>query len=151
MLYEPGNARSERQRDEMRALERSGVCLFCPDHIRPAALRWSAGGWSALDNQYPYRGTRAHVLLVPDEHVSRLEHLTPRARDRFWVALDRLLGELADPDYGLVVRNGNPRRTGGTVAHLHVHVIVGDVHDPAHEAVRVKVTSRDSRQSAGVS
>jgi ATP adenylyltransferase len=44
--------------------------------------------------------------------------------------------------YGLGGRNGDCRYTGGTIYHVHVHVIVGDVTNPEHQPVRLRLSSR---------
>jgi ATP adenylyltransferase len=89
-------------------------------------------------NRFPYRGTGTHLLLVPDEHVSDLVDLTPEAQRDFWAALAWVREHHGLAYYGLGVRNGDPRFTGGTIRHLHVHVVVGD---PEAEPVRMKLSS----------
>ena len=142
-LYNRENARVPEQRAEMERLEADGVCLFC-DAVRtprkPGSFRtrW----WVASANEFPYRGTRLHYLLAPTEHVVDLLELPDHVLADFWVALRRLSAEHDLGFYGLGARCGDCRYTGGTIAHVHVHVVVGDVEDPAHEPVRLKLSSR---------
>ncbi|GAA5201482.1 hypothetical protein GCM10023322_81540 [Rugosimonospora acidiphila] len=144
-LYQFGNYRHEEQRAEMERLAAGGICLFCPDHLsgeptHEPLLR--TGHWTVIHNRYPYADTRLHLLMVPDEHVSDLVDLSPEAREDFWTALAWIRDHYELSFYGLGARNGDSRFTGGTIGHLHVHVIVGDVDDPDHRPVRMKLSSR---------
>jgi diadenosine tetraphosphate (Ap4A) HIT family hydrolase len=144
-LYYFGNYRTEEQLAQMQELEAAGVCLFCPEHLpnfRPVVHRTAL--WTVTTNRFPYRETRLHYLLLPDEHVTDLVDLSPAAQQDFWVALGWLREHHAMGHYGLAVRNGDSAYTGGTIRHLHVHVLQGDVEDPDHQGVRVRLSSRPS-------
>jgi dihydrofolate reductase/diadenosine tetraphosphate (Ap4A) HIT family hydrolase len=132
------NSRGEAQSDDMRRLEAEGRCLFCPGQDTVAAIHRTPQ-WTVVPNRFPYRGTKLHLLLVPDEHVT---DLSPAAQADFWSALAWVRDHYALTYYGLAVRNGDPRFTGGTIRHLHVHLLVGDVDDPEADFVRVKLSSR---------
>lgn len=139
-LYYLGNARTDEQRAEMVRLEAAGECLFCPEHLpaspdHPVLIR--TGHWTVTGNRYPYQGTEIHLMLIPDEHVTDLVDLSAEAQSDFWTALARVRERYALTYYGLGARNGDPRFTGGTIRHLHVHVIVGD---PELGPVRMKLS-----------
>jgi ATP adenylyltransferase len=118
-LYYFGNFRVDEQLAEMRRLEDEGICLFCP-----------------------YRETRLHLLLVPDEHVTDMADLSEDAQRDFWTALRWVKFRYRLAHYGLAARNGDSEFTGGTIRHLHIHLLQGDVDDPAHQGVRVRLSSR---------
>jgi ATP adenylyltransferase len=144
-LYYLGNSRTEEQSAEMRRLESAGICLFCPKHLsvdaeHPALLK--TAHWTVVNNRYPYKGTRQHLLLIPDAHVSDLVDLPPESHHDFWDVLSWVRDHYTMTYYGLGVRNGDNRFTGGSIWHVHVHVVVGDVNDPAHGPVRMKLSSR---------
>jgi diadenosine tetraphosphate (Ap4A) HIT family hydrolase len=144
-LYYLGNARTDEQRADMLALDASGTCVFCPEHLaadgnQPILHRTPL--WTVTPNEFPYAGTRLHLLLVPDEHVTDLLDLSPAAQADFWPALGWVRERYGLTYYGLGSRNGDCRFSGGTIYHVHVHVIVGDVADPAHRPVRLKLSSR---------
>ena len=144
-LYCMENSRTDVQRREMAALEASGVCLFCPEALiadpdQPIVA--ATEHWNVTPNQFPYAGTTTHLLLVPREHVTDLLDLSPAAQADFWSALAALRQDYDLSFYGLGARNGDCRYTGGTIAHVHVHLVVGDVTDPAHQPVRLKLSSR---------
>jgi ATP adenylyltransferase len=148
-LYYLGNYRTEDQRAEMVRLEAAGICLFCPGHLaedpeHPLLLR--TAHWTVTRNRYPYRGTREHLLLVPDEHVTDLADLSSEAQQDFWTVLGWVRDHHTTGHYGIGIRNGDCRFTGGTIRHVHVHVLVGDVEDPDHEPVRMKFSSRPRQE-----
>jgi ATP adenylyltransferase len=140
-LYYLGNARSEEQREYMRQLEADGVCLFCPEQLAAdpdQEILHRTGHWTVTPNKFPYAATTLHLMLVPDAHVTDLLDLSDAAQQDFWVALRWVRDRYHLTYYGLGARNGECRHTGGTIAHVHVHVIVGD---PAGGPVRFKVSS----------
>jgi ATP adenylyltransferase len=143
-LYYLGNARLPEQLAEMRRLEAAGVCIFCPEHLAAPDQRvlHRTPQWTVTPNDFPYQRTRLHLLLIPDEHVTDLADLSPAARLDFWAVLDWVKDHFGLTFYSLAVRNGLSEYTGGTVRHLHVHIVQGDVDDPHHEPVRTKLSSR---------
>ncbi|MFI7585503.1 HIT family protein [Spongisporangium articulatum] len=146
-LYFVGNARHAEQAERMRALEAAGVCLFCPEQLdaEPAAgLVASTDEWTVRRNDFPYAGTKLHLLVVPRRHVTDLVDLPDAVLAQFWPLVRSLREEFDLTYYGLGARCGDPACTGGTIAHVHVHLLVGDVDDPGHEPVRLKLSSRRS-------
>jgi ATP adenylyltransferase len=142
-LYHLGNHRSDEQLERMRALEEAGICLFCPATLAGRTdRRHVTAHWTVVPNDFPYRGTTLHLLLIPAEHVSDLVDLSVAAQADLWPTLAWARTEYRLTYYGLGARNGDPAFTGGTVEHLHLHLIVGDVDDPAHQPVRLKLSSR---------
>lgn len=139
-LYHPANARLPDQIERMRRLEAAGVCVFCTDDDPDVVLR--ERDWVVRHNAFPYRGTRLHLLIVPRRHVTDLLDLSDAELAGFWTVGRTLRGRYDLGFYGLGARCGDCRYTGGTIAHVHVHLVVGDVDDPAHEPVRLKLSSR---------
>jgi ATP adenylyltransferase len=141
-LYHLPNARTDVQRDDMRRLEEAGVCIFCEPTTNndPRSVLHRTAGWSVRTNTFPYAGTSLHLLLVPVEHVADMLDLTPAVRDDFWNALAWVREHHDLSYYGLGIRNGDFRFTGGTVEHVHVHVIVAD--PDADRPVRLRLSSR---------
>jgi len=146
-LYNFDNTRTAEQLAQMRALADAGVCLFCPDQSPvdlPVVQRLPL--WTVISNRFPYRGTKLHLLLVPDEHVADLIDLSAAAQAGFFTALAWARSEYGLSFYSLAARNGDPRFTGATIGHLHVHLLTGDVDNPDHEPVRVKLSSRPAER-----
>lgn len=141
-LYFLGNARTVEQRNDMQRLEAAGVCIFCPHQLAAEQrILHRTAGWSITPNKFPYRGTRLHVMLVPDEHVDDMADLSPEAQLDFWTALRWVKDHFGLTFYGMAVRNGLCEYTGGTIRHLHIHILQGEVDDPQHQPVRVKLSS----------
>lgn len=143
-LYCTGNSRSPEQTRRMEALEAAGTCLFCPGTVDADTDRvvLRDPDWIVRYNDFPYAGTRLHLLVVPRRHVTDLLDLPDDELAGFW-RVGRTLRDRFDLDfYGLGARCGDCRFTGGTIAHVHVHLVVGDVEDPDHTPVRLKLSSR---------
>lgn len=138
------NARTSEQLAEMRRLDAAGICLFCPEalaqHARQQIL-FQTRHWTATPNEFPYPGTRLHLLLVPDQHAADLLDLTEEVRQDFWLALAAVSEKHQLSHYGLGVRNGDCRFTGATIAHVHAHVLVGDTQAADAPPVRMRFSS----------
>jgi ATP adenylyltransferase len=142
-LYYLRNHRSADQLAEMRRLEAEGTCIFCPPELdNPDEVRRGLEHWVIRPNAYPYRGTRLHLLLVPRAHVTDLLDLGGDALAEFWDAARWVRDTYHLDFYGLGARCGDCAYTGGTIAHAHVHFIVGDVETADHTPVRLKLSSR---------
>ncbi|SCX59738.1 Diadenosine tetraphosphate (Ap4A) hydrolase [Klenkia marina] len=116
----------------MADLEARGVCLFCADagsEVGGGDLVAETEHWRAVGNDFPYRGAAEHVLLVPRAHVTDVLDLGDVARAELWDVLRTVRGGSTGP-YGLGMRNGPCEGTGGTIAHVHLHVLVPDGEQP---------------------
>ena len=142
-LYNLDAARGEEQRARMRSLEAQGVCVFCPEGAEqlgrePPELVGTH--WYAVRNDFPYRGTVAHFLIVARRHVSRFQDLPDEAGAELWAIRRSLAARLDAVAYATVERSGDMRLNGGSVEHLHVHfVALGP--EPA-QTVRFRVSAR---------
>lgn len=142
-LYHLPAARSDQQRRYMEALEGAGICVFCPDHFsdhhrEPIEIR--GVHWYVTKNDFPYRGTSAHYLIVPYSHISSFDELPDEAGAELWSMKRQLKETLDPPAIAVVERSGEMRYNGGSVAHLHIHFVALD-HAPT-ETVRFRVSSK---------
>jgi diadenosine tetraphosphate (Ap4A) HIT family hydrolase len=145
-LYDFPAARGEQQRERMEALQRDGVCVFCPEHfaaLHPEPPELSGEHWYVARNDYPYAGTRAHYLIVPHRHVRGFEELPDAAGAELWALKRELHARLRPLAVATIERSGDMRYNGGSVAHLHVHFVALD------EAPERTVRFRVSRVAAG--
>jgi ATP adenylyltransferase len=143
--YNHKAARLPEQAEQMKDLAARGVCAFCPEHIHAESrnkVNLETDHWFVKDNDYPYEGTKLHIMLIPKAHVSTISELPKAARQEFLEVVSQIEKLHKLTNYAVAMRSGDPTRTGGTVEHLHAHLIVGDTDDPNHEPVRVKVSSR---------
>lgn len=143
-LYCTDNYRTEEQLAEMRRLEAAGICLFCPETLREHPSQQvilETRHWSVTPNEFPYKGTKLHLLVVPHRHVNDMLDLDDEALADFWTALREVRARFGLGHYGLGVRNGNCSFTGATIAHVHAHVLVGDPDLDPEVPVRMRFSS----------
>jgi ATP adenylyltransferase len=141
-LYNLDAAREDGQRAYMEELEAAGVCVFCPEHVERyhrEPVESTGVHWYVTRNDYPYDGAAAHYLIVSRSHVTSFDELPDEAGAELWAIrreLKRRLGPLA---LATVERSGDMRFNGGSVAHLHVHLVALDA-QPAR-TVRFRVSA----------
>lgn len=143
--YNIDNARHAQQSEQMKDLAERGVCAFCWEHFdnehrEPIELK--TDHWIVTKNDYPYDRTSLHLILIPREHVGTLSELSQATLHDLTDTIVAVEKKWQLTHYGVGIRSGDMRYTGGTVEHLHAHIIVGDIDDPEHEPVRFKVSSR---------
>jgi ATP adenylyltransferase len=143
-LYNLDAARGDAQRAYMADLTRRGVCVFCPENVareQREPIEWTGEHWYVKRNDYPYEGAREHYLIVARRHVVSFSELPDEAGAELW-AVKRRLERRLDPVAALasVERSGDMRFNGGSVAHLHVHLVALDEAPVA--TVRFRVSAR---------
>ena len=132
----------------MERLEAAGTCLFCPEELRGHPRQqviFETAHWTVTPNEFPYAGTRLHLLVVPHRHVGDVLDLDDAALGDFWTALRWIRQRFHLGHYGLGMRNGDCRFTGATIAHVHAHVLVGDPELDPEVPVRMRFSSRPRR------
>lgn len=125
-LYNLDAARGEEQRERMLRLEAEGVCVFCPEHARSMQrhpIEHMGEHWYVTRNDFPYEGADAHYLIVARRHVTAFEELPDEAGAELWSIRRALRAQLDAPALATVERSGDMRFNGGSVAHLHVHLV----------------------------
>jgi ATP adenylyltransferase len=135
-LYSLDAARGGEQLERMRRLEAEGVCIFCAAHD----TELDGEHWYVVRNDFPYEGTAAHHLIVARRHVTSFEELPDEAGAELWAIRRELAARLGAVAYATVERSGDMHFNGGSVAHLHVHVVALD-REPA-QTVRFRVSAR---------
>lgn len=142
-LYDLSAARTDDQRRYMERLEADGICIFCPEHFgdyHREPVEYSGEHWYVTKNDYPYRGARAHYLIVPHRHVRSFDELPDEAGAELWAIKRRLKAQLEPLATALVERSGEMSLNGGSVAHLHTHFVALD--SEPEETVRFRVSAR---------
>ncbi|HEV3047229.1 MAG TPA: HIT family protein [Solirubrobacteraceae bacterium] len=125
-LYSLEAARSEEQRRYMEGLAAAGVCIFCPQHVadrQREPIEHSGEHWYVKKNDYPYEGASAHYLIVAQRHVVSFEELPDEAGAELWAIKRMLAKRLGAAALASVERSGDMLYNGGSVAHLHVHLV----------------------------
>jgi ATP adenylyltransferase len=144
-LYHLPAARTDSQRNYMRELEQDQICVFCPEHFiayHSAPIEMEFEYWYVTRNDFPYRGAALHLLIVSRQHVTELSELPDEAGSELLKVIREIKKVHICSSEAIVIRSGDMRFNGGSVAHLHIHFVVGDVDNPDHEPIRFKVSSR---------
>ncbi len=144
-LYFFEAARTPEQLRKMEQLEKDGICVFCPEHfqqnhIHPICIQSDL--WYVTQNDFPYKGASLHLLIVPKRHIRSLSECTDEEGAALFRVLKFIKKEYKTASEALVARSGDMRFNGGSVEHLHLHYVVGDISDPDHEPIKFKVSSR---------
>jgi ATP adenylyltransferase len=145
-LYDLGAARSEAQRRYMQELEAAGVCVFCPEHVAKhhhEPIEHTGRHWYVTRNHYPYKGTSAHFLIVARPHVVSFDELPDEAGAELWAIRRTLKARLEPAALATVERSGNMLYNGGSVAHLHIHLVALDPSPSATVRFRVSAYAPD--------
>ncbi len=112
----------------IREIAQEGVCPFCSDNLRryhknPLVEKEF---WWVTDNMYPYSPTKHHRLIIYKQHISHGSEIGKEA----WVELQKILQEEISQrgiaGGAFVMRFGDTHYTGGTVSHLHAHILQSD-------------------------
>jgi ATP adenylyltransferase len=143
-LYNFEAARAKEQLEEMQRLDEEGICIFCPEHIHKASqpIEIETDHWMVKKNDFPYANTDLHLILIPKVHVPTAALLPKAAQMEFMPLVVKCETLFQLGSYALAMRSGDMRFNGGSIEHLHAHIIVGDVKNPDHQPVKVKVSSR---------
>jgi ATP adenylyltransferase len=143
--YNLTSGRTPEQIEKMKKLAESGICAFCPEHFEEFhdnPIEFQTDHWIVSKNDYPYENTSLHLLLIAKAHVQKVGELSQSARGDFMEVIARVEKEFDLFSFGVGLRAGDFRYNGGSVDHLHAHVIVGDFTDTAkHQKVRFKMSS----------
>lgn len=140
-----GNTRNEDQRRKMEEAARLGECTFCYEHLpkyHDAPIEKDGEHWVVTRNDYPYDHSRLHMLFIPKRHVEHDDELS----DAEWLELKALKKWVCDtykvPGGGLFMRFGDENHSGGTLPHLHAHIVVPDLDDPDYKSISCYVGTR---------
>lgn len=143
--YNLDTARVDAQREKMKQLQRDNVCAFCPEHFdnfHDNPIEIKTDHWLVTKNDYPYEHTSLHLLVIPAEHVTTVSELSPAAKADYLDVIAKIEKHFKLTTYGVAMRSGDFRYNGGSVRHLHAHLLVGDFSDPDnHQKLKFKFSS----------
>lgn len=143
-------ARQEQQINRMQNLAARGICAFCPEYIQnetDSPIEIETKHWVVKKNDYPYERTKLHLLLIPKLHVQTLADLPVTAQQELIPTIVKAAQLHHLDSYAVGIRSGDMRYNGGSVEHLHAHLIVGDPEHADAEPVRFKMSSRPKTDS----
>ena len=123
----PDCAGTEEYRKVLEEIQASGKCPFCPEnfflhHERPIIAEYN--NWFITENNWPYPKALGHFLIIGREHKGELSELTGDDMAAVNHLSDIVIQEKNFEGGGLMLRFGDGKLSGATVAHLHFHLII---------------------------
>ena len=109
-------------RKQLIASEESGKCIFCPAGLKKInkIILHEEGEWIITENDWPYKNSKKHLLIIGKEHKSMPQELTLSD----WDSIDKLekwaIKEYNMTGGGLCGRFGED--SGVTIKHIHFHL-----------------------------
>lgn len=142
--YNNKSARSEAQLKHMQDLARRKICIFCPENIHEDKnkIEIETAHWLVKKNSYPYEHTKLHLILIPKKHVKTISELPTESMSEFLALVAACENKYKLASYAVGIRSGDMRLNGGSIEHLHAHLVVGDTNNPDHRPVRFKMSNR---------
>jgi ATP adenylyltransferase len=123
------NARTPEQHAVYEEIEKKGFDPFEMEHFKkhhPHPILYKNTSWFLTYNAFPYKDLSLHLLLVHLDFITSIEQITPQG----WSDLQEIIGycvrEFNLTSGGFFMRFGDTTKTGGTVSHLHAHIVVTD-------------------------
>ena len=137
------NARTEEQRELMGRIQQDGVCPFCKEYFstyHPKPILKETPHWYLTENMSPYPGTKYHFIFVyKPTHIEDPSLLTTTETGDLFALMTWATKHFSIQGGSFFMRFGESKYTGSSVAHLHAHLLMGDVDAPDHTPVRVKL------------
>lgn len=132
------NAREGEQIEVMKKILSEGHCPFCKEqldlyHKKP--ILKETKNWVLTENQWPYKKTKKHLLVILKNHSSNLNDVPEGAFEEIgelfkWAEKEfKMIGGAWGFGSAIASRFGNPEFSGATVSHIHAQIIFPDVED----------------------
>ena len=136
-------ARTEEQRALMAKIEADGVCPFCKEHFatyHPKPILRETEYWFVTENMSPYEGSSLHLIFVyKPAHISKPKDISPEAAQDLFRLTSEITEEQGIKGGSFFMRFGDPRWNGGSVEHLHAHLLVGTSKSDDGEKIKVSL------------
>jgi histidine triad (HIT) family protein len=102
------------------------ACIFCKisDRIEPSSIIYEDDEFIAFMDAYPL--TSGHCLVVPKQHLVRLEALNAKARAKLFNLGHKIIEAQKKAGLGIQGTNlliNDGKAANQTVPHLHLHLI----------------------------
>ena len=95
--------------------------------------------WLVTKNNWPYKGSKHHLLFITRDHIEATQDLSPAAWTDLQKLYKKVISEGAIKGATLMLRSGDTKITGATVNHLHAHLVVGSPRTKNTEPIRALV------------
>lgn len=146
-LQDLSNTREVKQRQIMEELACTGECFLCENVLNRISKKYQGvvelpvlhgDHWFIKPNDFPYAGTKLHLLIVPKRHVSEVEALLPVEFNELQQMVSWVNATYHVQGASMFIRYGDMSYTGATLAHMHFHILHGvKKHD---DALKIKPT-----------
>jgi len=136
------NARETEQKSVMKDIADAEHCPFCRENLckyHQQPILKEGQFWLVTTNQWPYRHTKHHFLLIYKVHAVSLSDLSPAAGQELFELIAEIEQSYAIKGGGLAMRFGDTDYSAGTISHLHVQLIEPDIESPNFVPVRIKI------------
>ena len=136
------NAREDDQRQVMADIIAADECPFCLDNLRTyhkQPILKETTFWLVTTNQWPYPHTKYHFLLIYKQHAEKLSDLDPAAGTELLENLQWLENTYKLVGGGWVMRFGDSNYSAGSVAHIHVQMVVPDRESTDYQPTKIKI------------
>jgi len=136
------NAREADQRQVMEDIALAEHCPFCRKNLikyHKQPILKEGKFWLLTRNQWPYKNTRHHFLLIYKSHATKLSELSPAAGQELFAIAAEVERDFKLQGGGLAMRFGDTDYSAGTVNHIHVQLIEPDVDAVNFEPTRIKI------------
>ncbi len=143
------HARTHQQAKVMERIIRDGRCPFCRENFleyHTKEILFETDHWLVTPNFEPYKGSKLHLILVPREHCTSPEELTPVAWADLQDVVKRVRAGYETPGGSLWMRFGDTEYTGASVRHLHAQLIVGASRKEGGEMILTALGYKDPKQ-----
>lgn len=132
-LVDLRNVRGGKQQMRYQRSMEHGDCMFCRDKIEqyhdgPIIVERSY--WYVVDNDWPYKHTRNHFLIISQRHWTELIEIPPEAMAQLREIWEFLEAAFNIPGGALCFRFGDSKYNASSVVHLHAHIVVPDLSGP---------------------
>lgn len=136
------HARTPEQVKVMTQIQKDGVCPFCEKYFtkyHPKKIIKKTKHWFFTENMSPYEGTKFHFLLVCRRHLTLPGGLKIQESIDLFSLIKWATKKFKIIGGSILIRFGDPNMTGGSVNHLHAHIIVGQPKNKKSQSLKVKV------------
>ncbi len=136
------NSREADQIEVMKKIADEAHCPFCEENLRlyhKNPILKEGEFWLATKNQWPYKHTKHHILLIYKKHATKLSELESAAGGELFSMIKELEKELEFEGGGFAMRFGDTDFSAGTVNHLHVQLVIPDAMAKDFEPVKIKL------------
>lgn len=137
-----GNAREDEQKTVMEDIIKADHCPFCEENLRKyhkEPIIKEGKFWIVTNNQWPYKSTKVHLLVIYKQHVTNLADLDSESGKELLDLMKWAEKEYKVPGGGWAMRFGDTNYSAGTVDHIHAQFIQPDLDAKDYKPVRIKL------------